>query len=84
MRHVSASVGDGVANLTRRSLAGEVRTAAERSTTNSSCPKYRCSNLRLRLETEVDDVSAVPLTKGRFGGEGGDFWTENSVVNQYL
>lgn len=36
MRHVSASVGDGVANLTRRSLAGEVRTAAERSIINSS------------------------------------------------
>lgn len=80
MWHVSASVGDGVANLTRRSLADEVRTAAERSTTNSSCPKYRCSNLKLRL----DDVSAGPLTEGRFGGGGGDFWTENSVVNQYL
>ena len=41
-----------------------------------------CSNLRLRLEREVDDVSAVPLTEGRFRGERGDFWTENSVVNQ--
>lgn len=50
MWQVSASVGDGVANLTRRRLAGEVRTAAERSTTNSSCPKYRCPNLRLRRE----------------------------------
>lgn len=89
MRHVSASVGDGVANLTRRSLAGEVRTAAERSIINSSCPKYRCSNLRLRLEREIDDVNAGPLTEGFYvdlgwRGEEETFGLKNSVVNQYL
>lgn len=70
-----ASVGGSLANLTRKNLAGETRTAAERSTTNSSCPEYHCSSLRLKLEREIDDSSDGSLTKASmlFGG---DFWTE--------
>lgn len=60
--HFLPSGEEDVANLTRKSLAGETRTASERPTTDWSCPIGNCSNPRLRRERAIGAVSNITPT----------------------